>query len=93
MNMNTTKVLIFGKTNVGKTSLCNLLLGCNEATSSSAMGCTFETKCLTGSDPLGNNYAFWDTCGLNEPSGGTVDKKKAILKLDQKMVTLFFFYS
>jgi GTP-binding protein EngB required for normal cell division len=86
--MSTIKVLIFGKTNVGKTSLCNLLLGCNEATSASAMGCTFETKCHRGSDPLGNNYVFWDTCGLNEPSGGKVDKKKAILKLIELIKSL-----
>jgi predicted GTPase len=79
--MSTIKILIFGKTNVGKTSLCNLLLGCNEATSASAMGCTFETKSHSGSDELGNNYVLWDTCGLNEPSGGKVDKKEAILKL------------
>jgi predicted GTPase len=86
--MSIIKVLIFGKTNVGKTSLCNLLLGCNEATSASAMGCTFETKCLTGSDPLGNNYSFWDTCGLNEPSGGRVEKKEAILKLIELIKSL-----
>ena len=79
--MSIIKVLIFGKTNVGKTSLCNLLLGCNEATSASAMGCTFESKCPTGLDELGNYYAFSDTCWLNEPSGGRVEKKKAIQKL------------
>jgi GTPase SAR1 family protein len=86
--MSTTKVLIFGKTNVGKTSLCNLLLGCKEETSASAMDCTFETKYLIGSDPSGNNYVFWDTCGLNELSGGKGDKKKAILQLIELIKSL-----
>jgi tRNA U34 5-carboxymethylaminomethyl modifying GTPase MnmE/TrmE len=42
--MSIIKVLIFSKTNVGKTSLCNILLDFNEAISASAMGCTFETE-------------------------------------------------
>jgi predicted GTPase len=71
------RVLVFGKTGVGKSSLIKLLTG-NQTiiTKQGSVGCTEVYKDFDFED-----YKFFDTAGLNEPIGGTVPGKEAIEQL------------
>jgi GTPase SAR1 family protein len=75
------KILIYGSSGVGKTSLINLLTGSNERVGNGMEGCTFESKDILFTR---NNkkYIITDTVGLNEAKeGAKVDPSKAILSL------------
>jgi predicted GTPase len=77
------RVLVFGASNEGKTSVINLLTGNNAPTNCDAKGCTFESKTVS-TEHKGIQYEFTDTAGLNEASGGTVtaaDSLKALVSL------------
>lgn len=75
------RVLVFGETGAGKTSMVNTLTGQNCRVSSSAVGCTFETTYYTPVRLGGYLYEFIDTVGLNEGSAGTVKSEKALKSL------------
>jgi predicted GTPase len=71
------RVLVFGRTGVGKSSLIKLLTGIQTIrTNQGFAGCTEVYKDFDFED-----YKFFDTAGLNEPIGGTVPGKEAIEQL------------
>lgn len=75
------KILVFGASGMGKTSMINLLTGqTNEVGNGSLQGCTFETKeiSVTKNEKL---YIFTDTVGLNEAQNGRVEAGKALIEL------------
>lgn len=82
---NPIRVLVFGTTGTGKTSLCNALTGENEIASDAAEGVTFKSctyKEVQISD--GKSLIITDTIGLNESERGSVPSKdavKALIKL------------
>ncbi|RKH81782.1 GTP-binding protein, partial [Corallococcus praedator] len=79
------RVLVFGTTGTGKTSLCNELTGGNQRVSDAAQGVTFKSytyKELEISE--GKSLIITDTVGLNESARGSVssrDAVKALIKL------------
>ena len=82
------KILVFGASGMGKTSMINLLTGqTNEVGNGSLQGCTFETKeiSVTKNEKL---YIFTDTVGLNEACGGAkviaADALLALMRLIKK---------
>ena len=80
------RVLVFGSSNAGKTSMINELTGFNYNVNNDAKGCTFETRQVPPVTRGGVQYHFLDTAGLNETDKGTVKSKDAvqnILKLLQ----------
>lgn len=75
------KILVFGTTSVGKSSLINLLTGSNlKIGEGKAEGTTF-TSTYVDCIHNGIKYKLIDTAGLNEARGGTVDAAKAIKDL------------
>jgi GTPase SAR1 family protein len=59
------RVLVFGSTGVGKTSLCNTLTDQDRPVSSAAFGTTFETYTYEPFSIDGNIFYVTDTVGLN----------------------------
>ena len=73
------RVLVFGRSGVGKTSMLNYILGLSMPVSGGVKGCTFETAVAV---PVQNTeYIFFDTAGLNESSRGRVPSVQAISDL------------
>jgi len=72
------KILVFGTSNVGKTSIINLLAKSEREIGHGARGCTFKSEeCHADFD--GVQYSFYDTAGLNEGDGDpTKESKEAI---------------
>jgi predicted GTPase len=82
IDLNIVKILVFGTSNVGKTSMINLLTGANGRIGDGQLnGCTFES--IDYPYTINNTkYIFTDTVGLNEASGGaTVEAADALLAL------------
>jgi GTP-binding protein EngB required for normal cell division len=79
--MATYRVLVFGSTGTGKTSLCNELTGQQMMANSSARGNTFETHTYDPFSDGKNTFVITDTVGLNESSSGTVPAKEAAAQL------------
>lgn len=79
----TVRVLVFGATGVGKTSLCNSLTGGNRPTDSGAIGVT--AKChVYGKFKAGDKWiTLVDTVGLHEADSGTVPTEQAARQLVQ----------
>eukprot|EP01117_Protostelium_nocturnum_P014538 TRINITY_DN553_c0_g2_i1.p1 TRINITY_DN553_c0_g2~~TRINITY_DN553_c0_g2_i1.p1 ORF type:complete len:243 (-),score=70.13 TRINITY_DN553_c0_g2_i1:245-973(-) len=78
-NVKKKKVLVFGGTGSGKSSVVNLLLNKEIATTSnSSVGCTFSHTSYE-SEELG--LELFDTVGLGETKSGTVSDNKATDKL------------
>jgi len=75
------RVLVFGGTGEGKTSLLNCLTGENKPTSSEARGCTFQTDQYTPRFWDNCNWTFYDTVGLNEPGGEDTSHAQAVKNL------------
>jgi GTPase SAR1 family protein len=73
---NVTRILVFGTSGVGKTSMINELTGTQNPTSNGATGCT-SVKCTR----YGRQYEFIDTAGLNESQFGTVKIQDAVCEL------------
>jgi len=73
------RILVFGSTGTGKTSLCNTLSGYDMPVSDSAMGVTFKqyTYPKFGHEKI----IITDTVGLNENDKGTVSSAKGIEQL------------
>lgn len=75
------KVLVFGSTGSGKTSLCNAVSGQSYPTASSARGVTFQSTMYPPFRSNGNWYSLTDTVGLNESSDGTVSSDESIAQI------------
>ena len=75
------RVLVFGATGVGKTSLCNALTGRDRPIDSGALGVTAKSHRYAPFEYDGIKIQITDTVGLHESSSGTVPAEKAILQL------------
>jgi predicted GTPase len=75
------RVLVFGTTGVGKTSLCNELTGQNKEVSSSAQGTTFETYTYEPFSIHGHTFYITDTVGLNGSELDELSAKKSAEQL------------
>lgn len=75
------KVIVFGESGVGKSSLINMLMGEPvAAVSNQAVGCTFASNKFRAN--IGNREVMlYDTAGLNEAEAGTVSPERAIQNL------------
>eukprot|EP01100_Stratorugosa_tubuloviscum_P001178 TRINITY_DN1263_c1_g3_i1.p1 TRINITY_DN1263_c1_g3~~TRINITY_DN1263_c1_g3_i1.p1 ORF type:complete len:229 (+),score=30.95 TRINITY_DN1263_c1_g3_i1:47-688(+) len=73
---NKKRILIFGATGEGKTTLINNLTGINRPLNNGATVVTFETESV-----FDDNYEYIDTRGLNEAKGGTIDQGTAMNSL------------
>lgn len=72
------RVLVFGTTGVGKTSVCNALTLEKKDISSSAKGVTFESYTYKEVEiRAGKSLIITDTVGLNEGQRGTVKPEEA----------------
>jgi energy-coupling factor transporter ATP-binding protein EcfA2 len=79
--MNTLRVLVFGSTGTGKTSLCNTLTGKGRPTDNGAKGITAKSHLYPPFDFNGSRIEVIDTVGLHESSHGTVPAEQAVLEL------------
>lgn len=75
------RVLVFGSTGSGKTSICNAISGYSYPTASTARGVTFHSTTFPPFDSNGNSYVLTDTVGLNESNDGTVSGEEAIAQI------------
>lgn len=76
-------VVIFGQTGSGKSSTINTIAKEQVAkTSNDAVGCTTKPKRYSV-DISGQNFALFDTAGLNEGTKGEVPQKQAKEQLDR----------
>lgn len=79
--MNTLRVLVFGSTGTGKTSLCNTLTGKARPTDNGAKGITAKSHLYPPFDLNGRKVEVVDTVGLHESSHGTVPAEQAVVEL------------
>ncbi|WP_341909729.1 GTPase domain-containing protein [Polaromonas sp. YR568] len=75
------RVLVFGGTGVGKTSVCNELAGRSRPTANDAQGVTSKTHIYGAFDYHGLAIELIDTVGLHEADSGTVPAENAVLQL------------
>lgn len=83
--MSTYRILVFGTTGVGKTSLCNTLTGKHQEVSSAACGTTFETYTYDPFSIDGDTFYITDTVGLN---GSKLDRLSAEKAAEELMKLL-----
>lgn len=76
-----TRVLVFGETGVGKTSLCNVLAGRSRPTDNGAQGVTAKTHVYGKFEHEGRHIELVDTVGLHEADSGTVPADVAVQQL------------
>ena len=79
--MNKTRVLVFGATGIGKTSLCNTLSGRSRPTDGGAKGVTAKSHQYGVFAFNDRKIELIDTVGLHEGNDGTVPADKAVLQL------------
>lgn len=79
--MSTLRVLVFGSTGTGKTSLCNTLTGKARPTDNGAKGITAKSHLYPPFDLNGRKVEVVDTVGLHESSHGTVPAEQAVIEL------------
>lgn len=79
----TIRILVFGSTGTGKTSLCNTLSGEKQPVSSSAQGVTFKSHTFEAFDYNDLEIILTDTVGLNESKGSKIPPAEAISNLIQ----------
>ena len=79
--MNTLRVLVFGSTGTGKTSLCNTLTGKCRPTDNGAKGITAKSHLYAPFDFGERKIEVIDTVGLHESAHGTVPADEAIVEL------------
>ncbi|MCX9157785.1 GTPase domain-containing protein [Niveibacterium sp. 24ML] len=75
------RVLVFGSTGVGKTSLCNLLAGRKQPSHNGALGVTSQTHTYNPFKLRGRQVVIVDTVGLHESQHGTVPPEKAAAQI------------
>lgn len=76
-----TRVLVFGATGIGKTSLCNALSGRSRPTDGGAKGVTAKSHQYAAFGFGDRKIELVDTVGLHEGNGGTVPADRAVLQL------------
>ncbi len=79
--MATYRILVFGTTGAGKTSLCNELGGQERPTSSSVRGTTFSSHTYNPFTVGDDTFVLIDTVGLNAGAIGTVSAAGAAEQL------------
>ncbi len=79
--MSTLRVLIFGSTGTGKTSLCNTLTGKARPTDNGAKGITAKSHLYLPFNLNGRKVEVIDTVGLHESNHGTVPAEQAIIEI------------
>lgn len=79
--MNTLRVLVFGSTGTGKTSLCNTLTGKDRPTDNGAKGITAKSHLYPPFEFNGRKVEVVDTVGLHESCHGTVPAEQAVVEL------------
>lgn len=77
------RVLVFGGTGVGKTSVCNELSGRSRPTDNDAQGVTAKTHIYGRFEHQGQSIELVDTVGLHEADSGTVPAESAVLQLSE----------
>ena len=77
------RVLVFGGTGVGKTSVCNELAGRSRPTDNDAQGVTPKTHIYGVFNSQGVAIELIDTVGLHEADSGTVPAEMAVLQLSE----------
>lgn len=75
------RVLVFGATGVGKTSLCNTLAGRSRPTNNGPFGVTQKTHAYAPFTFDGSRIQIIDTAGLHESDGGTVKTEEAVQQI------------
>lgn len=80
-SMNKTRVLVFGATGIGKTSICNALSGRSRPTDGGAKGVTSKSHLYAPFTLHSRKVELVDTVGLHESNAGTVPADKAVLQL------------
>lgn len=83
------RVLVFGTTGTGKTSLCNELTNQEEKVSNAVLGVTFESHTYEQveiPESEGKLLIITDTVGLNEARSGTVNPKEAAKALMELLI-------
>jgi hypothetical protein len=81
MSDSTIRVLVFGGTGTGKTSLCNTLTGRSRPTGNGALGVTAKSHLYNAFEYEGRNIRLFDTVGLHESSFGTVPAEQAFAQV------------
>ncbi len=79
--MRTIRVLVFGATGIGKTSLCNTLTGKARPTDNGARGVTAKTHLYSPLRTSDCKIEIVDSVGLHESSHGTVPADEAVVDL------------
>lgn len=79
--MKNIRVLVFGATGTGKTSLCNALTGNALPTDNGARGITAKSHLYPAFQVGDNTIEIIDTVGLHESSHGTVPAEQAVVEL------------
>jgi energy-coupling factor transporter ATP-binding protein EcfA2 len=75
------RVLVFGATGTGKTSLCNALTGKVRPTDNGAKGITAKSHLYPAFQTGESKIEIIDTVGLHESSHGTVPAEQAVVEL------------
>ena len=81
MSDSTIRVLVFGGTGTGKTSVCNALTGRSRPTGNGAVGVTSKSHLYNAFGYEGKKVRLFDTVGLHESSFGTVPAEEALSQL------------
>jgi len=71
-------VIFFGETGAGKSSVINLILGSDKAKVADGQVVVTLESTVYPVKLDGKTYNLYDTAGLGEPSGGTVDNATAV---------------
>ena len=79
--MKNIRVLVFGATGTGKTSLCNALTGKERPTDNGAKGITAKSHQYPAFQTGDCKIEIIDTVGLHESSHGTVPAEQAVVEL------------
>uniref|UniRef100_A0AC34QH02 G domain-containing protein n=1 Tax=Panagrolaimus sp. JU765 TaxID=591449 RepID=A0AC34QH02_9BILA len=81
VKMRPRRVLVFGCSKAGKTSMLNTITGQKMKVSDAALGTTFKTRKFDDFEYNGKTYQFIDTAGLDEGDKGTTSCAQAMKNL------------